>query len=118
MKVKTVIAVGLLSFTAYKAYQKRCTIKELLSISRQAKDVAQLDLDNIKANLDLIHSQGKVIQNISRDLAHKWRYFNQETQAHLTEIQNRMAKYQENSELISSESPTCQTVILTNNHSR
>ncbi|HES5871662.1 TPA: chemotaxis protein, partial [Streptococcus pyogenes] len=27
-------------------------------------------------------------------------------------------KYQEDSELISSESPTCQTVILTNNHSR
>nr|WP_282917309.1 chemotaxis protein [Streptococcus canis] len=97
MTTKPLLTLGLLSFAAYKAYQKRTIIKEFWETSAEAKNAIQFDLDKIKGDLALIQDQSKVIQDISQDFTYKWRLFTHETQAHVTEIQNRMAKYQEKS---------------------
>ena len=87
MKTKTFLSLGLLAFAAYKGYQKRDLIKETVT--------AGFDLDKIKGDLALIQDQSRHIQDMGQDLTYKWRVFNQETQAYLSEIQTRLAKYQD-----------------------
>ncbi|VTS79367.1 chemotaxis protein [Streptococcus dysgalactiae] len=95
MKTKTFLALGLLAFAAYKGYQKRDLIKETVTAGLDAKEAIQFDLDKIKGDSALIQDQSRHIQDLGQDLTYKWRVFNQETQAHLSEIQTRLAKYQD-----------------------
>lgn len=95
MKTKTFLSLGLLAFAAYKGYQKRDLIKETVTAGLDAKEAIQFDLDKIKGDLALIQDQSRHIQDMGQDLTYKWRVFNQETQAYLSEIQTQLAKYQD-----------------------
>lgn len=94
MKVKAFILAGLTSFAAYTAYQKRDQIKSGLAEANSEKDLIQMDLDNIKVNLNRIQTEIQKIQSIGDDLTYKVRVFNQDTQPKINQIKERMDKYQ------------------------
>ncbi|MGT2933893.1 chemotaxis protein [Streptococcus catagoni] len=98
MTFKSLLAVGLTSFVAYEAYKHRTHLKNTIKGVKDDKDLIQLDLDKIKANLELIQKETRKVQELSDDLNHKLRVFNQESQPVIDQIKNRMAKYQAKTE--------------------
>ncbi|HEL1206188.1 TPA: chemotaxis protein [Streptococcus equi subsp. zooepidemicus] len=95
MTLKTMTTIGLTSVLAYQVYRKRHQIKETLVAMQTSKKAIQADVDRIKANLAIIQKEARTLQAAGTELAYKWQAFNQEAQAHLTEIQQRMSKYQQ-----------------------
>lgn len=98
MKLKPLVALGLSSLIAYKTYQHKDQLLTMLKEGKNEKDVIQLDLDKIKANLALISSETNKIQDISDNLNYKMRVFNTETQPLINQIKERMEKYQTSSD--------------------
>ncbi|MGT2935204.1 chemotaxis protein [Streptococcus castoreus] len=98
MKARSLVAIGLLSLTAYKIYQKHHNLKKFWNMCKNSKEAIQSDINEIQTDLAVIQHQGRVIQNISKDLTYNWRGFSQETQAQLTEIQDRIIKFQRDSD--------------------
>ncbi|HEK9991959.1 TPA: chemotaxis protein [Streptococcus equi subsp. zooepidemicus] len=95
MTLKTMATIGLTSVLAYQVYRKRHQIKETLVAMKTSKKAIQADVDRIKANLAVIQKEAQTLQAAGTELTYKWQAFSQETQAHLTEIQKRMSKYQQ-----------------------
>lgn len=94
MKLKPFLISSLTSFLAYTAYHNRQTIQNSAKALKEQKDVIQFDLDRIKANVSLIQTEVHKLQDISDDVAHKVKVFNQETQPLVSQIKDRMEKYQ------------------------
>lgn len=94
MKLKPFLISSLTSFIAYTAYHKRQTIKNSAKALKEQKDVIQFDLGRIKANVSLIQTEVHKLQDIGDDVSHKLKVFNQETQPLVSQIKDRMEKYQ------------------------
>lgn len=95
MKLKNLFFTGLAGIGAYQLYQNRHAIKASLTQSKKAITASQADIDNIKKNLETINKQRQHLSKISQDLTYKFRVFNQEAQAHLTEINKIADKYKD-----------------------
>ncbi|MGT2949442.1 hypothetical protein [Streptococcus devriesei] len=94
MKTKTFIISSILGAGLYRLYQKRDSLKNSLTESKQHFDQAKADLDNIKDNLLTISQQKENLAAISQDLAYKFRVFQEESQSHLAEIKKTAQKYE------------------------
>lgn len=94
MKLKYLITFGLTSYASYQLVKNRQQLKADYLESKKAIQAAKSDLDNIKKNLTIIKQERANLDNLSQDLKYKLRVFSQESQAHLTEINGRLAKYQ------------------------
>jgi hypothetical protein len=94
MKIGRLIALGLVGYASYKIYKNREVIKEDFISAKSSIEAAKIDLDKIQTNLSIIKEQRENMQNISQDLTYKFRVFDKEKQAHMTEINHTLAKYQ------------------------
>lgn len=94
MKFKHLIAFGLASYASYQLVKNRQQIKSDYLESKEAIQAAKHDLDNIQKNLTIIKHEKSNLDSMSQDLTYKLRVFSQESQAHLAEINDRLAKYQ------------------------
>lgn len=94
MKIGPILALGALAYGAYYAYTRREDIKAGYEDLKESAGYISHDLDRINHNLAIIQEQSQVLGQISEDLTYKSRVFQNETQARLKVIQDRLSKYQ------------------------
>lgn len=91
MKLKTFLSSGILAAGAVLLYQN----KENINDTKETVTGAQYNLANIKSNLKNIQDQKEQLSEMTSDLTYKFRVFNAELQAHLSEIKKVTQKYQD-----------------------
>lgn len=95
MKLKRLILTGLLATAGYKLYQNR---RQLIKQATETRDLIGQTKDSLattKHQLQTLKTQTAELQTSKDKLTYKLRVFKEESQPHLTAIQNTLAKYRQ-----------------------
>ncbi|KXT75859.1 hypothetical protein [Streptococcus sp. DD12] len=92
-KTRTLVTVGLLGYGAYRLYQKRQAIADLLSESQERLPKIQADLANITDRLADIQAMTPTLEKAGRDLQRHLAHYQTERAYRLETIANIAQKY-------------------------
>ena len=94
MKLSHLSLISGSAVLAYTLYKKRDHITQFAQEGLKNLDEAKTDLDNIQNNLSIIQEQTQLLQKYGQDFQQKWRYFEKEKDAHISEINRILGHYQ------------------------
>ena len=97
MKLRHIIALGVVScagYTAYHIYKNRDQLKTEIAEADDIIEKISTDITKIRRSIDDINNQLPTIQTISQDLDYKRRLFEQETNNRVEQIKATLTKYQ------------------------
>lgn len=94
MTLRKLLLTGLLAGGTYHLYKNRLSLIDKWTTTQDVVHNSRARLSDIKHHLETLTQETEHLQTITEELAYRYRVFSKETQGHLAEIQNVMAKYQ------------------------
>lgn len=93
MRLKNIVFLSALGYGTFKIIKHKDDIKENYHNKSHTIDAMAHNLEDIKKQLNTLTIESKQLKDMTANLNYKSRVFAKETQAHVSEINERINKY-------------------------